>query len=173
MEHAMGLQEDVVDTRAGLYLTFVLSSEIYGFEILKVQEIIGQMPVTHVPNVPKHFRGVINLRGKVIPVVDLGNRFGLGSIEENEKTCIIVLQIHAEGKNHVLGVMVDEVSEVLTITEDQIEDAPNFGSIDMAFIMGMGKVDTKVVMLLDGEKLFSIHDIEVAETHDSKGENNV
>ena len=159
MAESSKVTEEGVDARAGLYLTFVLSNEIYGFEILKVQEIIGQMPITRVPNVPDHFRGVINLRGKVIPVVDLGKRFGLGAIKEDEKTCIIVLQITLEGKDHILGVMVDEVSEVLTIISEQIEDAPSFGTIDTDFIMGMGKVAEKVVMLLDGEKLFSIQDI--------------
>ncbi len=166
MEDSKDSLESVVDSRVGLYLTFVLSNEIYGFEILKVQEIIGQMPITRVPNIPEHFRGVTNLRGKVIPVVDLGKCFGLGTITENEKTCIIVLQINMDGKDHILGVMVDEVSEVLSISANQIEDSPSFGTIDTEFIMGMGKVDKKVVMLLDGERLFSKDEIKSAEIAD-------
>ncbi len=146
--------------RAGKYLTFKLIEEEYGLEILKVQEIIGIMNVTRVPKMPDHVRGVINLRGKIIPVVDLRLKFGLDSQEDTERTCIIVVQI-SHGKQQVTtGVIVDEVSEVLDVAEDQIEDAPSFGaSVDTEFILAMGKVGKKVIMFLDIDKVLTSRDM--------------
>ena len=142
--------------RAGKYLTFNLVGEEYGLEILKVQEIIGIMNVTRVPKTPEFVRGVINLRGKVIPIIDLRLKFGVDSQEDTEKTCIIVVQIGHGDKHVTMGIIVDEVSEVLDIAEDQIEDAPSFGaSVDTEFILGMGKVGQKVVMFLDIDKVLS------------------
>ena len=131
---------------AGLYLTFELAGEVYGLEILSVQEIIGVIDVTHVPRTPAFVRGVINLRGKVIPVIDLRLKFGMEPQENTEKTCIIVVQVGPV----IMGVLVDEVSEVLNIAEAQIDAAPSFGTgVDTRFIMSMAKVNDKVVMLLD------------------------
>ena len=141
---------------AGKYLTFELSGEVYGLVILKVQEIIGMMAVTQVPRTPKFVRGVINLRGKVIPVVDLRIKFGLDSQEDTEKTCIIVVQVSQEGTEVTMGILVDEVSEVLDVASEQIEPPPSFGvGVDTEFILGMGKVAQKVVMLLDVDKVLS------------------
>lgn len=148
--------------KAGKYLTFELGGEVYGLAILKVQEIIGIMTVTRVPRTPDFVRGVINLRGKVIPVIDLRSKFGLESTEDTERTCIIVVQVERKDTQVVMGIIVDEVSEVLDITAQQIEPAPAFGTeIDTNFIMGMGKVDKKVVMLLDVDKVLSGGEIEM------------
>ena len=148
---------------AGKYLTFRLAEEGYGIEILKVQEIIGLMNVTHVPRTPNFIRGVINLRGKVIPVVDLRIKFGLDEKEDTEKTCIIVVQVRESGRDTVImGTIVDEVCEVLDIKADQIEPSPSFGaSVDTDFILGMGKASQKVVMLLDVDKVLSKKDLDI------------
>lgn len=141
---------------AGKYLTLILANEEYGLPILKVQEIIGMMPVTRVPKTPSFVRGVINLRGKVIPVIDLRLKFGIDSKEDTDTTCIIVVQVASEDQTITLGVIVDEVSEVLDITSSQIDDTPALGAnVDTEFILGMGKVGDKVVMLLDLDKAFS------------------
>lgn len=155
--------------RAGKYLTFSLAEEEYGLEILKVQEIIGMMSVTRVPKMPEFIRGVINLRGKVIPVIDLRLKFGLEEKENTERTCVIVVQITRDDRQITTGVIVDEVSEVLDISEDQIEDAPSFGSdVNTEFILAMGKVGQKVVMFLDIDKVLS--DREVALVDEASGD---
>jgi purine-binding chemotaxis protein CheW len=142
--------------RAGKFLTFTLSEEIYGLEILTVQEIIGRMTVTHVPKTPGYVRGVINLRGKVIPVVELRLKFGMDAAPDDERTCIIVLRIVRRGVPVTMGILVDSVSEVLDISQDLIEDAPQFGAaVDTDFLLGIGKVAQKVVMLLDVDKVLS------------------
>ncbi|MBX7256320.1 MAG: chemotaxis protein CheW [Candidatus Hydrogenedentes bacterium] len=142
---------------AGKYLTFTLGEETYGLEILTVQEIIGILPVTHVPNTPAYVRGVINLRGKVIPVVDLRLKFGLEAAQDTERTCIIVLQTKREdGIPSTTGIIVDSVSEVLAITEEQIEEPPSFGdSVEIDFLKGIAKVGDKVCELLDLERTLS------------------
>ena len=120
------------------------------------------MKVTAVPGTPSFIRGVINLRGKIIPVVDLRLKFSMEKKEDTEKSCIIVVQIQLRTKKLIMGIVVDEVSEVLNITQDQIEDPPSFGSaVDTAFIMGMGKVGQKVIMLLDIDKVLSAGDLEI------------
>ncbi len=138
---------------AGQYLTFRLGGEMYALPILKVQEIIGIMPVTAVPKAPDFVRGVINLRGKVIPVVDLRLKFCMESQEDTERTCIIVVQLSCQGRPVTMGVIIDEVSEVLSVGASQIEPAPGFGaSVDADFILAMAKIDERVVMLLDIQK---------------------
>jgi len=133
-------------TRAGKYLTFVLDEEEYGLEILKVREIIGVMDITAVPRTPDYVKGVINLRGKVIPVIDLRLKFGLAETEHTEQTCIIVVNV---GEVEI-GIIVDEVSEVLDIVGEDIDDAPAFGAtVSTDFILGMGKAQGKVTILLD------------------------
>ena len=156
-------EKDVTSLKAqeGKYLTFSLGGEVYGLAILKVQEIIGIMTVTRVPRTPEFVRGVINLRGKVIPVVDLRLKFGLDSTEDTERTCIIVVQVSNEDTSVTMGVIVDEVSEVLDINASQIEEAPEFGGqVDTEFIMGMGKVEKKVIMLLDVDEVLTGGEIE-------------
>ncbi len=143
---------------AGKYLTFVLKKEIYGLEILKVQEIIGMMDVTRMPRTPNFIRGVINLRGRVIPVVDLRVKFDLEPQADTERTCIIVVHIRKQDKDMTMGIIVDEVSEVCDIVESQIEETPSFGAnvgVDIDFILGMGKFENYVVMLLDIDKVLT------------------
>ena len=143
-------------TQAGKYLTFVIKGETYGVEILKVQEIIGMMTVTRVPWTPEFIRGVINLRGKVIPVIDLRLKFGMASKDDTERTCIIVVQIQSPAGRMTMGIIVDEVSEVVYIDGAQIEDAPFFGAeINTDFILGIGNVNQKVVLLFDVDKVLS------------------
>lgn len=144
------------------YLTFTLGSEEYGLDILKVQEIIGIMPITRVPRTPEFVRGVINLRGKVIPVVDLRIKFGMASVEDTDRTCIVVVQVTGKNGYTVMGTVVDEVSEVIDIAEDQIEATPEFGAdIDTDFVLGIAKVADKVVMVLDIDKVLSAREINV------------
>ena len=141
---------------AGKYLTFKLEVEEYGLEILKVQEIIKMMNITHVPRMPDFVRGVINLRGKVIPVVDLRLKFSMSSKETTDKTCVIVVQIKTASRLLTTGIIVDEVSEVLDVGGEQIEPPPEFGSaVDTAFLLGIGKIGKRVVMLLDVDKVLS------------------
>ena len=145
-----------IPTKAGKYLTFELKGEIYGLEILKVQEIIGMMSVTRVPKTPEFIRGVINLRGRVIPVIDLRLKFGLEQVPDTERTCIIVVQFSQGASACTMGVIVDEVSEVINIESGQIEETPAFGAgVDTDFILGIGKVGQKVVMLLDVDRVLS------------------
>jgi purine-binding chemotaxis protein CheW len=146
--------------KAGKYLTFQLGGEIYGIELLNVQEIIGMMAVTHVPRTPDFFRGIINLRGKVIPVIELRRKFGMEIKAETERSCIVVVQVAWSGTSVVMGLLVDEVSEVLTIAADQIENPPSFGSgINTEFILGIGKLGQKVVMLLGVDKVLASEEI--------------
>jgi purine-binding chemotaxis protein CheW len=135
----------------GKFLTFFLGNEEYGVEILRVQEIIGQLPITRVPRTPAFIRGVVNLRGKVIPIVDLRTKFTLPETETAE-TCIIVVAIRGV---HI-GVVVDRVSEVADIAGAEIEDAPDFGAtVETEFLLGIGKAHGKVRLLLDIERVLS------------------
>ena len=142
--------------RAGQYLTFSLGNELYGLEILKVQEIIGLMPVTKVPRTPHFVRGVINLRGKVIPVIELRTKFEMESREDTSMTCIIVVQVATATQHVTMGIIVDEVAEVMAIQGNQIEPAPSFGAgVKTEFILGIAKVGAKVVILLDVDRVLS------------------
>ncbi len=144
-----------VADREGKYLTFALAGEEYGIGILKVKEIIGLMPITTVPQAPGYVKGVINLRGKVIPVADLRLKFGMEPMAYNERTCIIVVEIKGADRTILMGIVVDSVSEVLNIKASDIEDTPNFGSrLDTAFILGMAKMGGSVKILLDIDRVF-------------------
>src|SRR5512135_850410 len=146
------------------FLTFLMANEKYGLEILKVREIIGIMDVTPVPTTPAFVRGVINLRGKVIPVVDLRLKFGMEAKEDTQRTCIIVVHLAREGQEMIMGIIVDEVSEVLDIDQDQIEPPPSFGAdIKTDFILGMGKVNQRVVTMLDIDRVLSEREIALVE----------
>jgi len=135
---------------AGKYLTFNLADEEYGIAILKVKEIIGMMPVTQVPKTPEFVKGVVNLRGKVIPVTDLRLKFGLPETDYTDRTCIIVIEINGQNGTILVGIVVDAVSEVLNIKAEEIEPAPAFGAqLDTGFILGMAKTEEGVKILLD------------------------
>jgi purine-binding chemotaxis protein CheW len=138
------------DTRAGKYLTFVLDGGEFGFEILKVREIIGMIETTRVPSMPECVEGVINLRGKVIPVINLRRKFGLPDTEQTAETCIIVLEVTGAP----MGVICDRVSEVQDIRGDDIEDAPGVGSeVDQSYIRAMAKSKGRVKILLDADSV--------------------
>ena len=142
--------------RGGKYLTFRLGDEEYGVEILKVKEIIGLLPITPVPRTPEFIRGVLNLRGKIIPVLDLRQKFGMGRAEDTEFTCIVVVDTAVRGNSALMGVLVDTVSEVVDVPEADIEDAPRFGdAIDTTFILGMAKHKSSVKILLDIEAVLA------------------
>ncbi|NLF29813.1 MAG: purine-binding chemotaxis protein CheW [Planctomycetes bacterium] len=144
--------------KGGKYLTFMLAKETYGLEILKVREIIGMMSITAVPRTPDFVKGVINLRGKVIPVMDLRLKFNMDEAAHTDETCIIVVQV---GRLE-MGVIVDKVSEVRDIAGEEIEEAPQFGgSVDTDFILGMGKSGGCVTILLNIDKVISTSDLAV------------
>jgi purine-binding chemotaxis protein CheW len=146
--------------REGKYLTFSLAGEEYGIGILKIREIIGMMPVTSVPETPAYVRGVINLRGKVIPVIDLRLRFGMAEIDTTERTCIIVVEIRGPAGVIAVGLVVDAVSEVLNIKGDDIEDTPSFGTrLSTDYILGMAKMGKGVKLLLDIDRVLSDDDM--------------
>ena len=157
-----GLQESLsaVADRQGKYLTFTLAGEEYGIGILKIKEIIGMMSITSVPQTPEFVKGVINLRGKVIPVVDLRLRFAMDAIDYNDRTCIIVVEIGGRGTGVVIGIVVDSVSEVLNIKNEEIEDTPTFGTaLNTDYILGMAKMEGKVKILLDIDTVLSQEEI--------------
>lgn len=156
--------EHKVGDRGGKYLTFALGNEEYGLQILKVREIIGFMEITAVPRMPVHVRGVINLRGQVISVVDLRAKFQMPARERTEQTCIIVVETAGGGRKVNIGVIVDRVSEVLNIADDKIEDAPDFGDSELnpKFILGMGKIGQAVKILLDIDRVLGPEDAEAA-----------
>ena len=147
--------------KEGKYLTFALGPEEYGLEILKVREIIGYMDITAVPQTPDDVKGVINLRGQVIPVIDLRTKFGMAIAETTDQTCIIVVEISQDGRKFNTGIVVDHVQEVLDIAGDDIEDAPQFGSnVETDFILGMGKIGDTVKILLDIDKVLASDELE-------------
>jgi purine-binding chemotaxis protein CheW len=146
-------EKNIAD-REGKYLTFSLAAEEYGIGILKVKEIIGMMVITTMPQSPVYVKGVINLRGKVIPVVDLRLKFGLEEAEYTDRTCIIVVEIKTDTGNVRMGIVVDAVSEVLNVKEADIEDTPTFGiAMRTDYILGMAKAGGGVKILLDIEKV--------------------
>ncbi len=141
---------------SGKYLTFVLADESYGLEILKVREIIGTMSITPVPRTPVYVKGVINLRGRVIPVVDLRVKFGLEEAEVTDETCIIVVDVSGTQT----GIYVDTVDEVLDIDSEEIEEAPDFGAgVDTEYILGVAKMGESVKILLDIDRVISTTEI--------------
>ena len=159
------MAEKVPLDREGKYLTFALANEEYGLEILKVREIIGYMEITAVPQTPHYVKGVINLRGQVIPVVDLRAKFGMETAEVTEQSCIIVVEIAQGSRTFSTGISVDRVQEVLDVAGESIEDAPQFGAaVDTSFILGMGKIGDSVKILLDIDKVLGD-----AETFDLAG----
>ena len=138
--------------RGGKYLTFILAGEEYGLEILKVHEILSMLPITRVPRTPPFIRGVINLRGRVIPIIDLRLKFGLPAGDAHISTCTIVVRVQGVQ----IGLIVDNVSEVVAIADADIEDAPSFGhDVDTDFLLGIGKSGGRVKLLLDIECVLS------------------
>ncbi|ACO34130.1 MULTISPECIES: chemotaxis protein CheW [Acidobacterium] len=147
-----------VDDRSGKYLTFLLGREEYAIRVLQVKEIMGIQDITSVPQTPSYVKGVINLRGKVIPVMDLRLKFGLQEIPYTQRTCIIVVQVQTGRISLSTGIVVDEVSEVLNLVASDIEDTPDFGegsNVARSYLLGMAKVKGKVKILLDIDRVLS------------------
>ncbi len=154
--------DDHMQQFAGKYLTFNLGTESYGLPVLRIREIIRQTQITSVPQMPRHIQGVINLRGKIIPVVDLRAKFGLGVSIATEHRCIVVVQAFGVTSAEIyLGLLVDDVQEVLQIAANEMEDAPDFGcKIDNVCILGLAKTKTKVVVLLDIDQALSMNSVQ-------------
>lgn len=149
--------------KGGKYLTFTLADEDYGIEILKVKEIIGMMPITTLPQTPDFVKGVVNLRGKVIPVVDLRLKFGMTCPDYTERTCIIVVEISGPSGSTMMGIVVDSVSEVVQIRGDDIEETPKFGAkLDTEYILGMAKTEGHVKILLDIDRVLTADELSLA-----------
>lgn len=159
MNNATAVKENQsmkVDPRAGKYLSFFLANEEYAVEILKVQEIIGRMPITHVPLTSKYILGVINLRGKIHPIMDLKIKFGMDQTGITDETCIIVIKT----ASLMMGIMVDKVSEVVNVASEDVEDTPAFGGdVNPEYLLGVGKIGGRVRLLLDIEKVINASDI--------------
>jgi purine-binding chemotaxis protein CheW len=150
----------VVQQEEAQYLTFLLGSEMFAMNILGIKEIIEYGSLTSVPMMPEFIRGVINLRGAVVPVVDLSARFGRASSAVTRRSCIVIIEADSEGEKQDIGVVVDAVSEVLEIPAAEIEPAPSFGAkIRADFISGMGKVKDKFVIILDADKVLSVNEL--------------
>ena len=138
------------------YLTFKLSDEVFALDVAKVREILEITNITKVPQTPDFMRGVINLRGSVVPVIDMRLKFGMSATEQTVNTCIIVVEINMEGDTVVLGALADSVQEVVEMEPESIESAPHIGTkLNTDFIKGMGKVDERFVMILDIDRVFS------------------
>jgi purine-binding chemotaxis protein CheW len=150
------------DSRSGKYLAFLLGREEFAIQVLKVREIMGIQDITAVPQTPMFVKGVINLRGKVIPVVDLRLKFGLPEVEYTARTCIIVVQIQGpEGSPSLTGLVVDEVSEAVNIGAAEIEDTPDFGDgVSTPYILGMAKGKGKVKILLDIDRVLQAQELD-------------
>ncbi len=149
------------------FLSFQLGTETYALEILNIREIIGLIDITPLPQTPEYVNGVINLRGRIIPVVALRPRFGLATVEHDEATCIIVVEVGGKdgADSCQIGIIVDTVSEVCNIPKERIEQSPKFGcSVDTEFIMGMGKLNDQVIILLDIERVLSGEELESFQT---------
>lgn len=170
VQNMNGAQDNVVDERrkhlvnlVGKYLTFNLADEEYAVQILKVKEIIGIIDITPVPQTADFMMGVINLRGKVIPIVDLRLRFGLEYREHDERTCIIVTEILSQnGTWALMGIVVDSVQEVINVAIDDLEPAPTFGvDLDITYILGIAKMENDVKIILDIDKVLGDQELVV------------
>jgi purine-binding chemotaxis protein CheW len=161
----MGSAIKAMTIKTGKYLTFTLAKEEYGIGILKVKEIIGMMPITTIPRTPEFVKGVINLRGKVIPIIDLRLKFNMAAIPYSDRTCIIVVEIDSDKDTVLIGIVVDAVSEVLNIREDEIEDTPKFGTrLNTEYILGMAKIQKGVKILLNIDQVLSSEEISTLKT---------
>ena len=152
------------DEEAVQYLTFKLDGESFATEISKVREVLEYTQVTPVPRSPEFMQGVINLRGSVVPVVDLRLQFGMSAAEQTVDTCIIIIEVNIEGTSTVLGALADSVQEVIDLKPEQLEPAPSFGTrVDNNFVQHMGKLEDRFVIVLDMNKVFSLEQINKVE----------
>ncbi len=151
-------------SEATQHLTFKLDEEVFALDIIKVREVLEYSTVTKVPQTPDFMKGVINLRGHVVPVVDMRLKFGMTEAEKTVNTCIIIVEISVDDESTVLGALVDSVQEVFDFEADQIEPAPKIGTrLNTEFIRGMGKQDDQFIMILDIDKVFSADEISIVQ----------
>lgn len=150
------MEDQEEDTQKGKFLTFYLGNECYGIDIIYVTEIIGIQPITIVPELPHYIKGIINLRGKIIPVMDARSKFSKEPKDYNDRTCIIVIDIAQLS----IGIIVDEVAEVLTISDDNIVPPPNLNSGGRKYIKSVGKREEKITLILDCEKLLDENELD-------------
>ena len=150
-----------VDARAGKYLVFQIGREEFGIPVLKVREIMGIQDITAVPQTPAYLKGVINLRGKVIPVVDLRLKFRLPEVEYTQRTCIIVVQVQHDTHSVLMGTVVDGVAEVLNVGSGDVEDTPDFGNgVETPYLRGLAKIKGKVKILLDIDQVLTSQELQ-------------
>ena len=158
--YALAAQDASNDADNSQFLTFQLDNEAYGVDILRVQEIKGWVPVTRIPNTPEYLKGVLNLRGTIVPIIDMRMRFNLESMEYNAETVIIVLSVQTGSGERVVGIVVDSVSDVLSVQTSEIKPSPDFGnSVNTEFIDGLATVEEQMVMLLDIDKMLSTDEL--------------
>jgi purine-binding chemotaxis protein CheW len=156
----MNRSEKTMTADEGKYLTFKLAGEEYGISILKIKEIIGMMPITPVPQTPEYVKGVINLRGMVVPLVDLRLRLGMAPHNYTERTCIVVIELSGRNGTILMGIAVDTVLQVLNIKNEAIEESPSFGAaLDTDFILGIAKMESSVKILLDLDQVLMVQEI--------------
>ena len=154
------MREETTNSLAGKYLTFLVSKERYGLEILKVQEIIQMTQITLVPKCPNYIKGVINLRGRIIPVFDLRTKFNIAAKTDAQTTCIIIANLQVGDNKITIGMVVDSVLDVINFSSEEIEQPPNYGQqLEGKFILGMGKRDEHLNILLNLEKLINPHEL--------------
>jgi len=148
------------DSTMRQFLSFVLDDEVFAFDVAKVREVLDRTELTRVPRMPAFMRGVLNLRGRVLPVVDLGVRFGMGEIVESVDTCIIVVDVELDGERTMLGAMVDGVDEVFELPERALEPAPKMGTkLQTEFVRALGRRDDGFIIVLDADRVFSADEI--------------
>lgn len=155
-------------TKTSQYLSFKLDEEIYAMDINHVREVLDFTQMTKVPRMPDFMRGVINLRGGVVPVVDLRVKFGMEEAQASVDTCIIIIEVSLDGEETILGIMVDSVQEVMSLEPDQIEPAPRIGTrLKTEFIKGMGKKDNEFIIILESKKVFSAEELAVVQVSEN------
>jgi purine-binding chemotaxis protein CheW len=167
------MNETTVATTQQQYLTFSVSGDEYALAILRVKEIIAFDTVTRVPRTPAFIRGVINLRGSVVPVIDLAQKFGYAEVQPTRSTCIVIVEVvldsNADGKAVVLGLLVDAVNEVIDLLPEDVQEPPSFGTrVQLDFLVGMGRIGTKFVLLLDIDKVLAASEVVAALDADSE-----
>ena len=151
-------------TETTQYLTYKLGAEVFALDISKVREVLDFTTVTKVPRTPDFMRGVINLRGSVVPVVDLRLKFGMSATEKTVNTCVIIVEVAVDGETTVLGALADSVQEVIDLAQGQIEPAPKIGTkLNTDFIKGMGKQDERFIIILDIDKVFSVDELSLVQ----------
>ncbi len=154
---------DMTDTDQ--FLTFMLAGEEYGVDILRVQEIKGWDAVTTIPNTPEYLRGVINLRGTIVPIIDMRIRFGLEKLDYGLLTVVIVLKVDYGDKSRIIGIVVDGVSDVYNVPDEEIKPSPDFGSaVDTEFVKGLATIEDKMVIILDIDQMFNSGDLEIIDS---------